>query len=126
LRWILRINSGEDNFLRESSPILLTEHLWRRSGICLNETNLRGVSASGSFLMEAQTSEIRPHAAKKPARRESFRRYDVDQIEQFFDMAIEEGKTIEESSLATRINIMTAQPYVKIYNAKEERRLFFS
>jgi hypothetical protein len=47
--------------------------------------------------METQTSEIRPHAAKKPACRESFRKYDVDQIEQFFDMAIEEGKTVEES-----------------------------
>jgi hypothetical protein len=38
---------------------------------------------------------------------------------------LRKGKQSKKVVLATRINIMTAQPYVKIYNVREEQRLFF-
>lgn len=47
-------------------------------------------------------------------------------MDQLFDIAIEERKQPKKAALATGIHIRTAQPYVKRYNGKEERLLFFS
>jgi hypothetical protein len=45
--------------------------------------------------------------------RGSYRRFTAHQIEQLFDYVIEQGKTAKKPALLIRINIRTAQHYVK-------------
>ncbi|KAG0749715.1 hypothetical protein G6F62_011135 [Rhizopus arrhizus] len=55
--------------------------------------------------------------------RGSYRKYTVKQIEELFDLIIEEGFTTKDATLVTGINIRTAQNYVKTYNSDPQKRL---
>jgi hypothetical protein len=75
-------------------------------------------SAAPAVVVETSAERVR---ARKP--RGPYWRYTAHQIDQLFDYVIEQGKTAKDAALLTRINIRTAQHYIRKYSDDEERRL---
>ncbi|KAG1152233.1 hypothetical protein G6F37_002253 [Rhizopus arrhizus] len=76
-----------------------------------------------AFLFAESMPLKKKHKIPLAKSRGPYRKYTVKQIEELFDLIIEEGFTTKDAALVTGINIRTAQNYVKTYNSDPQKRL---
>jgi transposase len=86
------------------------------------DTDLTGENGKPSLAKHQTTGKKIRHSPPSKTRG-PYRRYTAYQIQQLFELVIEEGKPAKDAALITGINIRTAQHDVKKYNDDEEKRL---